>query len=78
MEKDKKKKQPKSKLIIKPKANINVSKTKSLIKGDNKLKGAGVKGRIEYQRGRHAIEGKGEFRPDRQEGSAGLTYKFKF
>ena len=53
-------------------------KTKSLIKGDNKLKGAGVKGRIEYQRGRHAIEGKGEFRPDRQEGSAGLTYKFKF
>ena len=53
-------------------------KTKSLIKGGNKLKGAGVKGRIEYQRGRHAIEGKGEFRPDRQEGSAGLTYKFKF
>ena len=53
-------------------------KTKSLIKGDNKLKGAGVKGRIEYQRGRHAIEGKGEYRPDRQEGSAGLTYKFKF
>ena len=64
MEKDKKKKQPKSKLIIKPKANINLSKakakvdlklgdklnaqiqgygkTKSLIKGDNKLKGAGV------------------------------------
>jgi hypothetical protein len=100
MEKNKKKKQPKSKLIIKPKANINLSKakakvdlklgdklnaqiqgygkTKSLIKGDNKLKGAGVKGRIEYQRGRHAIEGKGEYRPDRQEGSAGITYKFKF
>jgi len=53
-------------------------KTKSLIKGDNKLKGSGVKGRIEYQRGKHAIEGKGEYKPDRQEGSAGLTYKFKF
>tara|TARA_Y100000592_G_scaffold6181_1_gene8923 strand:+ start:306 stop:608 length:303 start_codon:yes stop_codon:yes gene_type:complete len=100
MEKDKKKKQPKSKIIIKPKANINLGKakakvdfklgdkinaqvqgygkTKSLVKGSNKLKGSGVKGRIEYKAGRHSIEGKGEFKPDRKEGSAGLTYKFKF
>ena len=100
MEKDKKKNQPKSKLLIKPKVNINLSKakakvdfklgdkinaqiqgygkTKSLIKGPNKLQGSKVSGKLEVQRGRHALEGKGEFRPDRQEGSAGLTYKFKF
>ena len=53
-------------------------KTKSLIKGSNKLKGSGVKGRIEYKSGRHSIEGKGSYRPDSKEGSAGLTYKFKF
>ncbi len=100
MEKNKKKKQPKSKLIIKPIANINLSKAKakvdlklgdklnaqiqgygktnSLIKGGNKLKGAGVKGKIEYKAGRHSIEGKGSYTPDRKEGSAGITYKFKF
>ena len=99
MEKNIKKKQE-SKLILKPKANINLSKakakldvklgdklnaqiqgygkTKSLVKGSNKLKGAGVKGRIEYTQGRHSIEGKGSYKPDRKEGSAGLTYKFKF
>jgi len=53
-------------------------KTKSLIKGGNKLKGAGVKGKIEYKAGRHSIEGKGSYKPDSKEGSAGLTYKFKF
>ena len=53
-------------------------KTKSLIKGSNKLKGSGVKGKIEYKAGRHSIEGKGSYRPDSKEGSAGLTYKFKF
>ena len=99
MEKNKKKKQE-SKLILKPKANINLSKakakldvklgdklnaqiqgygkTKSLVKGSNKLKGAGVKGRIEYKAGRHSIEGKGSYKPDTKESSAGLTYKFKF
>ena len=95
-----KKEQPKSKIIIKPKANINLSKakakvdfklgdkinaqiqgygkTKSLIKGGNKLKGSGIKGRIEYKAGRHSIEGKGSYKPDIKEGSTGLTYKFKF
>ena len=53
-------------------------KTKSLVKGGNKLKGSGVKGRIEYKAGRHSIEGQGSYKPDREEGSAGLTYKFKF
>ena len=53
-------------------------KTKSLIKGSNKLKGSGVKCRIEYKSVRHSIEGKGSYRPDSKEGSAGLTYKFKF
>ena len=53
-------------------------KTKSLIKGPNKLQGSKVSGKLEVQRGRHALEGKGEYKPDRQEGSAGLTYKFKF
>ena len=103
-DKDKKvesnKEQPKSKIIIKPKANINLSKakakvdfklgdkinaqiqgygkTKSLIKGGNKLKGSGVKGRIEYTSGSHSIEGKGSYKPDTKEGSTGLTYKFKF
>ena len=100
MEKDKKKKQPKSKLIIKPKVNINASKakakvdfklgdklnaqiqgygkTKSLIKGPNKLQGSKVSGKLEVQRGRHALEGKGEYRPDTQDKSGQLTYKFKF
>ena len=86
MEKNKKKKQPKSKLIIKPKVNINASKakakvdfklgdklnaqiqgygkTKSLVKGPNKLQGSKVSGKLEVQRGRHALEGKGEYRPD--------------
>ena len=103
-DKDKKvesnKEQPKSKIIIKPKANINLSKakakvdfklgdkinaqiqgygkTKSLIKGGNKLKGSGVKGRIEYKSGRHTVEGKGSYKPDTKQSSAGLTYKFKF
>ena len=53
-------------------------KTKSLIKGSNKLKGSGVKGKIEYKAGRHSIEGKGSYKPDSKEGSAGLMYKFKF
>ena len=53
-------------------------KTKSLIKGGNKLKGSGVKGRIEYKSGRHTVEGKGSYKPDTKESSAGLTYKFKF
>ena len=53
-------------------------KTKSLIKGPNKLQGSKISGKLEVQRGRHALEGKGEYKPDRQEGSAGLTYKFKF
>ena len=53
-------------------------KTKSLIKGPNKLQGSKVSGKLEVQRGRHSLEGKGEYKPDRQEGSAGLTYKFKF
>ena len=53
-------------------------KTKSLIKGSNKLKGSGVKGRIEYKSGRHSIEGKGSYRPDSKEGSEELKYKFKF
>ena len=103
-DKDKKvesnKEEPKSKIIIKPQANINLSKakakvdfklgdkinaqiqgygkTKSLIKGGNKLKGSGVKGRIEYISGSHSIEGKGSYKPDTKQSSAGLTYKFKF
>ena len=99
MENNKKKKQE-SKLIIKPKANINLSKakakldvklgdkinaqiqgygkTKSLVKGSDKLKGAGVKGKLEYTQGRHSISGQGGYKPDRKEGSAGITYKFKF
>jgi len=53
-------------------------KTKSLVKGSDKLKGAGVKGKLEYTQGRHSISGQGSYKPDRKEGSAGLTYKFKF
>ena len=53
-------------------------KTKSLIKGPNKLQGSKVSGKLEVQRGRHALEGKGSYKPDSKEGSAGLTYKFKF
>ncbi len=50
----------------------------NLVKGSDKLKGAGVKGKLEYTTGRHSISGQGSFKPDRKEGSAGLTYKFKF
>ena len=93
-------KKQESKLIIKPKANINLSKTKAkidmklgdklnaqiqgygktknLVKGSDKLKGAGVKGKLEYTTGRHSISGQGSYKPDRKEGSAGVTYKFKF
>ena len=39
---------------------------------------SGVKGKLEYTTGRHSISGQGSFKPDKQEGSAGLTYKFKF
>ena len=92
--------QPKSKLLIKPKVNINLSKakakidfklgdkvnaqiqgygkTKSLIKGPNKLQGSKVSGKLEVQRGRHALEGKGEYRPDTKDKAGQLTYKFKF
>ncbi len=100
MENEKKKKQLKSKVLIKPKININLDKTKAkvdmklgdkinaqiqgygktknIITSSNKLKGAGVKGKLEYTTGRHSISGQGSFKPDRKEGSAGLTYKFKF
>ena len=53
-------------------------KTKSLVKGPNKLQGSKVSGKLEVQRGRHALEGKGEYRPDTKDKAGQLTYKFKF
>ena len=53
-------------------------KTKSLLKGDDKLKGSLLKGKIKYTKGVHSIEGKGEYKPDTKDATGQLIYKVKF
>jgi hypothetical protein len=54
-------------------------KTKNIITSSNKLKGAGVKGKIQYTQGKHSISGQGSFKPNRKKNkSVGLIYQYKF